>query len=52
LTWGHILNEARTRYEFIKEKLNLNLMDNQQNLDYLKSKYSEYLPNELKKAST
>ena len=51
LTWGHILNEARTRYEFIKEKLNLNLMDNQQNLDYLKSKYSEYLPNELKKAS-
>jgi hypothetical protein len=52
LTWGHILNEARTRYEFIKEKLNLNLMDNQQNLDYLKSKYSEYLPNELKKACT
>lgn len=52
LTWGHILNEARTRYEFIKDKLNLNLMDNQQNLDYLKSKYSEYLPNELKKAGT
>ncbi len=52
LTWGHILNEARTRYEFIKDKLNLNLMDNQENLDYLKSKYSEYLPNELKKAST
>lgn len=51
LTWGHILNEARTRYEFIKDKLNLNLMDNQQNLDYLKSKYSEYLPNELKKAN-
>ncbi|WP_116769721.1 ATP-binding protein [Maribacter litoralis] len=49
LTWGHILNEARTRYEFIKDKLNINLMDNQQNLDYLKSKYSEYLPNELKK---
>lgn len=49
LTWGHILNEARTRYEFIKDKLNLNLMDNQQNLDYLKSKYSEYLPDELKK---
>lgn len=52
LTWGHIINEAKTRYEFIKEKLNINLMDNEQNLDYLKSKYSEYLPNELKKAST
>ncbi|MEC7781971.1 MAG: ATP-binding protein [Bacteroidota bacterium] len=47
LTWGHILTEAKTRYEFIKDKLNLNLMDNQHNLDYLKSKYSEYLPNEL-----
>ncbi len=52
LTWGHILTEAKTRYEFVKDKLNLNLMDNQHNLDYLKSKYSEYLPNELKKAST
>ena len=52
LTWGHIINDAKTRYEFIKEKLNINLMDNEQNLDYLKSKYSEYLPNELKKAST
>ncbi len=52
LTWGHILTEAKTRYEFIKNKLNLNLMDNQHNLDYLKSKYSQYLPNELKKAST
>lgn len=52
LTWGHILTQAKTRYEFVKDKLNLNLMDNQHNLDYLKSKYSEYLPNELKKAST
>ena len=45
LTWGHILNLAKTRYEFIKEKLNLNLMDNEKNLDYLKIKYKEYLPN-------
>ena len=49
LTWGHIINEARTRYEFIKEKLNINLMDNEQNLDYLKTKYREYLPSDLKK---
>jgi hypothetical protein len=48
LTWGHILNEAKTRYEFIKEKLNINLMDNEKNLDYLKTKYKEYLPNEDK----
>jgi hypothetical protein len=44
LTWGHILNDAKTRYEFIKEKLNINLLDNEQNLMYLKTKYNEYLP--------
>ena len=48
LTWGHILTQAKTRYEFIKEKLNLNLMDNEKNLDYLKTKYKEYLPSENK----
>lgn len=46
-TWGQILNDAKARYEFIKNKLNVNLMDNEQNLDYLKSKYSEYLPNDI-----
>lgn len=44
LTWGHIFNEAKTRYEFIKEKLNLNLEDNDKNMEYLKEKYQEYLP--------
>lgn len=44
LTWGHIITQAKSRYEFIKEKLNLNLMDDEKNLEYLKSKYSEYLP--------
>lgn len=48
LTWGHILTEAKTRYEFIKEKLNINLLDNEQNLKYLKTKYNEYLPKDLK----
>lgn len=46
LTWGHIISEARTRFEYIKEKLNLNLMDNEKNLEYLKTKYREYLPKE------
>ncbi|WP_026914581.1 ATP-binding protein [Christiangramia portivictoriae] len=47
LTWGHIINEARTRYEYIQEKLNINLMDNNKNLDYLRTKYNEYLPEDL-----
>jgi hypothetical protein len=43
LPWGHILSEAKTRHEFIKEKLNLNLQ-NEGGLDHLRSKYKEYLP--------
>lgn len=48
LPWGHILSEARTRHEFIRDKLNLNLKDNEQGLDYLKNKYKQYLPEEFK----
>lgn len=44
LSWGDIISEAKQRLEFIKEKLNINLMDNDKNLEYLRSKYSEYLP--------
>ncbi len=44
LPWGHILTDARTRHEFIKEKLNLNLESDEQGLDYLRKKYREYLP--------
>ncbi len=44
LSWGDIISEAKQRHEFIKEKLNLNLQDNEEGLDYLKSKYKKYLP--------
>lgn len=44
LSWGDVISEARQRLEFIKEKLNLNLMDNDKNLEFLRKKYSEYLP--------
>jgi hypothetical protein len=47
LPWGHILSEAKVRHEFIKEKLNLNLQDNKQGLEYLKGKYKEYLPEDF-----
>lgn len=46
LPWGHILSEAKTRHEFIKEKLNLNLQ-NEGGLDHLRSKYKEYLPDDF-----
>lgn len=44
LTWGDVLSEAKIRHEFIKNKLNLNLSDNQKGLQYLRTKYKEYLP--------
>jgi hypothetical protein len=47
LSWGDIINEAKQRHEFIKEKLNLNLQDNEEGLKYLKTKYKQYLPNEI-----
>lgn len=47
LAWGDIITEAKQRHEFIKEKLNLNLQDNAEGLDYLRTKYRQYLPNEI-----
>lgn len=44
LPWGRIISEAKHRLQFIKEKLNLNLIENEQGLAYIKSKYKEYLP--------
>jgi hypothetical protein len=47
LSWGDIISEAKQRHEFIKEKLNLNLQDNEEGLDYLKNKYKKYLPTDF-----
>ncbi len=44
LTWGDIISEAKLRHEFIKERLNINLQENEEGLAYIKSKYKEYLP--------
>ncbi len=47
LTWGDIITEAKIRHNFIKEKLNLNLQDNEAGLNYLRTKYKEYLPQDI-----
>jgi len=44
LTWGDIISEAKLRHEFIKERLNINLQENEEGLAYIKEKYKEYLP--------
>jgi DNA-binding transcriptional MerR regulator len=47
LPWGHIISESKLRHDYIKEKLNLNLEDDDSGLSYIKSKYAEYLPNDF-----
>lgn len=51
LTWGDILAEAKTRHEFIREKLNINLKENETGLTYIKEKYKEYLPESFSSAT-
>jgi len=47
LTWGEIISEAKERHEYIREKLNLTIKNNEEGIDYLKEKYKEYLPDEF-----
>jgi hypothetical protein len=47
LDWGEIISEAKIRHEFLKEKLNINLKDNEEGLKYLRNKYKEYLPENI-----
>lgn len=47
LTWGDIINKAKTKYEYIKKKLNYEIESNEEGLEYLKKKYQEYLPEEF-----
>jgi hypothetical protein len=44
LRWGDIITDAKLRHEFIKDKLNLTLQDDSEGLEYLRTKYKEYLP--------
>ncbi len=47
LTWGDIITDAKTRLNYIKEKLNLNLLDNESGLSYIRNKYKEYIPDDF-----
>lgn len=47
LDWGHIITNAKTKLEYIKKKLNMNLEGNEAGLDYLRSRYKEYLPDQF-----
>lgn len=52
LEWGYIIRKARARYEYVKNKLNITFKDNHSALDFLKSKYRQYLPDEFGDANS
>ncbi len=47
LRWSDIIQAARAKYKYIKDKLNLNLQTNEDALSLLKEKYKQYLPDEF-----
>lgn len=42
--WNQVIQEAKGKYQHLKEKLELNMNDNEEGLNYLRKKYKEYLP--------
>lgn len=44
LRWGDIITDAKMRLDYLEEKLSLNFKSNEEGLNYLKSKYKQYLP--------
>jgi hypothetical protein len=49
LKWGYVIQKARARYKYVKDRLNITFKDNHDALDYLNSKYKQYLPDEFGK---
>ncbi|MFC5702784.1 ATP-binding protein [Cohnella faecalis] len=42
--WNEIIQEAKGKHQFLKEKLELEVKDNEEGLNYLRMKYKEYIP--------
>ena len=45
--WSDIIQTARAKYKYIRDKLNLNLQTNEDALSLLREKYKQYLPDEF-----
>ncbi|MBT2617245.1 MULTISPECIES: hypothetical protein [unclassified Bacillus (in: firmicutes)] len=42
--WNQVIQEAKGKYQHLKDKLELNMTNNEEGLYYLREKYKEYLP--------
>jgi hypothetical protein len=45
--WSDVIDRAKTRYEYIKNKLNITLTNNEECIGMLRDKYRQYLPDEF-----
>jgi len=45
--WADIIQEAKGRLEFVKKQMDYSLKSNEEGLEYLRKKHSEYLPSEI-----
>lgn len=45
--WSNVISEARARLQYLKDKLNLKMISNDEGLCMLQKKYAEYLPSEI-----
>jgi DNA mismatch repair enzyme (predicted ATPase) len=44
--WNQVIQEAKGRHKFLKDKLEYSIRDNSEGMNYLKNKYSKYIPEE------
>ena len=49
IRWGNIIHEAKARYKYVKDKLDISFKNNNDALSHLKAKYNQYLPDEFAK---
>jgi hypothetical protein len=47
LKWGNVISDAKARYSYVKNKLNINFQDNANALQLLRDKYKQYLPSDF-----
>lgn len=45
--WSTVINEAKARLQYLKDKLDLKMISNNEGLNLLQKKYAEYLPSDI-----
>lgn len=52
MKWNRLLGEAEARHQYLKEKLNYTIRENDEGIILLKKKYQQYLPDDIESCNT